>query len=154
MSLEVRVEIILLADVPGLGLKGTLHTVADGYARNYLLPKRLAEFGTPGKVAEFRRREEERKARESRLAAQAEEFTALLNRTVLTLAAKSGDGEHLFGSITNADISSAIWDARRVRVDKKNVRLEEPIKTLGTFMVDVEVAEGFIATVKTIVVPE
>ncbi len=147
-------EIILLADVPGLGTKGSLHTVADGYARNYLLPKRLAEHGTPGKVAEFRRREEERKARESRLAAQAEEFTATLNRTVLTIPAKSGDGTHLFGSITAADISSAIWDARRMRIEKKNIRLDEPIKAMGTFMVDVEVAEGFVATVKTMVVPE
>jgi large subunit ribosomal protein L9 len=81
------VEIILLADVPGLGTKGSLANVSDGYARNYLLPKKLAEVGSPGKVAEFRRREEERKARESRLAMQAEDITNTLNRTVLTVSA-------------------------------------------------------------------
>jgi large subunit ribosomal protein L9 len=148
------VEIILLADVPGLGTKGSLVNVSDGYARNYLLPKKLAEVGSPGKLVEFRRREEERKARESRLAAKAEEITNTLNRTVLTLEARAGEGDRLFGSITNADIADAIWEARRERIDKRNVRLEEPIKEIGAYMVDVEVAEGFVATVKTIVVPE
>jgi len=148
------VEIILLADVPGLGTKGSLVNVSTGYARNYLLPKKLAEIGSPGKLAEFRRREEERKSREARLAVQAEDITNTLNRTVLTLEAKAGEGERLFGSVTSADIADAIWDARKVRIEKKNVLLEEPIKALGTYMVDVEVADGFVATVKTIVVPE
>jgi large subunit ribosomal protein L9 len=154
MSLEVLVEIILLADVPGLGTKGSLVNVSNGYARNYLIPKKLAEVGSPGKLAEFRRREEERKSRESRLAVQAEEITNMLNRTVLTLEAKAGEGERLFGSVTSADIAAAVWDARKVRIDKKNVLLEEPIKALGSYMVDVEVADGFVATIKTIVVPE
>lgn len=147
-------EIILLADVPGLGTKGSLVNVSTGYARNFLIPKKLAELGSPGKLAEFRRREEERKSRESRLAVQAEDFTNTLNRTVLTLEAKAGEGEKLFGSVTSQDIASAVWDARKVRIEKKNVLLEEPIKMLGTFMVDVEVADGFVATVKVIVVPE
>jgi large subunit ribosomal protein L9 len=148
------VEIILLADVPGLGTKGALVNVSTGYARNYLIPKKLAELGSPGKLAEFRRREEERKARESRLAVQAEDITNTLNRTVLTLEAKAGEGDKLFGSVTSQDIAAAVWDARKVRIEKKNVLLEEPIKMLGAHMVDVEVAEGFVATVKVIVVPE
>lgn len=147
-------EVILLQDVPSLGLKGSLANVSNGYARNFLIPKGLAEVGTPGKVAEFRRREEERKSRDARLSAQAEEIAATLNRTVLTLTARAGEGERLFGSITAADVAAAIWDARRVRVDKKHVHLVEPIKTLGSHMVEVEVAEGFVASVKTIVVPE
>ena len=146
-------EVILLQDVPNLGTKGSLANVSAGYARNYLLPKGLAEVGSPGKLAEFRRREEERKARDSRLAHQAEDITAMLNRTVLTVEARAGEGERLFGSVTNADIAAAIWDARRVRVDKKHVRLEEPIKTLGSHIVEVHVAEGFAASVKVIVVP-
>jgi large subunit ribosomal protein L9 len=148
------VEIILLADVPGLGTKGSLVNVSSGYARNYLLPKKLAEVGSEGKLAEFRRREEERKARESRLAVQAEDITNTLNRTVLTVEARAGEGEKLFGSVTSQDIASALWDARKVRIEKKNVLLHEPIKVLGSHMVDVEVAEGFVATVKVIVVPE
>ena len=147
-------EVILLQDVENLGEKGHLATVRDGYARNYLLPRKLAEVATPGILTEFHRREEERKAREARMALQAEEITATLNRTVLTLGARSGEGERLFGSITAADIADAIKDARGYTIDKRKVLLDDPIKELGTFMIDVEVAEGFVASVKTIVVPE
>ena len=147
-------NVILLQEVPGLGAKGSVANVSPGYARNFLIPKGLAEVGSPGKLAEFQRREEERKSRDSRMAAQAEEVTATLNRTVLTIEAKAGEGDRLFGSVTAADVASAIWDARRIRVEKKHVHLLEPIKSVGSHMVEVEVAEGFVATVKTIVVPE
>jgi len=147
-------EVILLQDVPDLGEKGHLATVSSGYARNYLLPRKLARVATPGVIAEFRRREEEREAREARLAVQAEEITATLNRTVLTLTARAGEGERLFGSVTAADIAQAMKDARGYSIDKRKVLLDEPIKELGTFMVDVEVAEGFVASVKIIAVPE
>ncbi|HOU28324.1 MAG TPA: 50S ribosomal protein L9 [Thermoleophilia bacterium] len=146
-------EVILLQDVEHLGEKGQLANVARGYARNYLIPRRLAEVATPGRVVEFHRREEERKAREARRAVQAEEYTAMLNRTVITVTAKAGEGDRLFGSVTAADVADAIKDARGITVDKRKVLLEEPIKELGTFQVDVEVAEGFVASVKTIVVP-
>ena len=146
-------EVILLQDVEHLGEKGQLANVARGYARNYLIPRRLAEVATPGRVVEFHRREEERKAREARRDVQAEEYTAMLNRTVITVTAKAGEGDRLFGSVTAADVADAIKDARGITVDKRKVLLEEPIKELGTFQVDVEVAEGFVASVKTIVVP-
>jgi len=77
----------------------------------------------------------------------------MLNRTVITVTAKAGEGDRLFGSVTAADVADAIKDARGITVDKRKVLLEEPIKELGTFQVDVEVAEGFVASVKTIVVP-
>ncbi len=147
-------EVILLQDVENLGDKGHLANVAKGYARNYLIPRGIAEVATPGKIAEFRRREEERKSREARMVVQAEEYTATLNRTVITLGAKAGEGDRLFGSVTAADIADAIKDARGFTIDKRKVVLEEPIKEIGTFMVDVEIAEGFVATVKLIVVPE
>lgn len=147
-------EIILLQDVDTLGGKGSLANVARGYARNYLIPRKLAEVATPGKIVEFQRREEERKARDARLAAQAEEHTETLNKTVLTLTEKVGEGDRLFGSITAADIADSIKAARGFGIDKRKVQLEEPIKELGTFMVDVEVGDGFVATVKVIVVPE
>lgn len=147
-------EIILLQDVDTLGGKGSLANVARGYARNYLIPRKLAEVATPGKIVEFQRREEERKARDARLAAQAEEHTATLNKTVLTLTEKVGEGDRLFGSITAADVADSIKVARGFTIDKRKVQLEEPIKELGTFMVDVEVGDGFVATVKVIVVPE
>ena len=147
-------NVILLQDVPSLGNKGSVANVSAGYARNYLIPKGLAEVGSPGKLAEFQRREEERKSRDARMSAQAEDVTATLNRTVLTIEARAGEGDRLFGSVTAADVAAAIWDARRIRVDKKHVHLLEPIKSVGSHMVEVEVAEGFVATIKTIIVPE
>jgi large subunit ribosomal protein L9 len=148
------VEVILLQDVPNLGDKGALANVSAGYARNYLFPKKLAEVATPGKVAEFRRHEAERVARERRQIEQADEFAATLNKTVLTIPAHAGEGERLYGSVTAQDVADAVWDARQLRIDKRKVRLDEPIKELGTYIIDVELAEGVVAHVKTMVVPE
>jgi large subunit ribosomal protein L9 len=148
------VEIILLEDIEGVGAKGDLANVSPGYARNYLLPKRLAEVANPGRLDDVRRLMEERKAREARTAEQAVTVAATLNKTVVTIGAHAGEGERLYGSVTNADIADAIWSARKVRVDKHKVRLDEPIKSLGTFMVDIEVFEGVEASVKVIVVAE
>jgi len=148
------VEIILLEDIEGVGIKGDLANVSPGYARNYLLPKRLAEVANPGRLDEVRRRMEERKAREARTADQAVDVAATLNKTVVTIGARAGEGERLYGSVTNADLADAIWAARKVRVDKHKIRLDEPIKSLGTFMVDIDVFEGVEASVKVIVVPE
>jgi len=148
------VEIILLEDVEGLGEKGDVANVARGYARNYLLPKRLAEVANAARIDEVRRLMNERKAREARTAEQAVDVAATLNKTVVTIGARAGEGERLYGSITGADVADAIWSARRVRVDKRKIRLEEPIKSLGTFMVDIDVFEGVEASVKVIVVAE
>ena len=147
-------EVILLQDVDSLGEKGTLANVSKGYARNFLLPKGLAEVATPGKIAEFRRREEERKHHEQRVTEQAVESASTLTRTVLTIPAHAGEGERLYGSVTAADVADAIWEARKLRVDKRKVHLEEPIKSLGTYMIDIELAEGVTVSIKTMVVPE
>jgi large subunit ribosomal protein L9 len=147
-------EVILLQDVDTLGGKGSLVNVARGYARNYLIPRKLAEVATPGKIVEFQRREEERETRDARLAAQAEEHTETLNKTVLTIAAKAGEGDRLFGSVTAADIADAIKAARGFAIDRRKVRLDDPIKEVGTHMVDVEIGEGFVASVKVIVSAE
>ena len=144
-------EVILLQDVDTLGGKGSLVNVARGYARNYLFPRKLAEVATPGKIVEFQRREAERKTRDARMAAAAEEHAELLNKTVLTLQAKTGEGERLFGSVTAADIADAIKAARGFTIDRRKVHLEEPIKEVGNFMIEVEVGEGYLSTVKVIV---
>ena len=147
-------EVILLEDIEGLGEKGDVANVARGYARNYLLPKRLAEVANAARIDEVRRLMNERKAREARTAEQAVDVAATLNKTVVTIGARAGEGERLYGSITSADVADAIWSARRLRVDKRKIRLEEPIKSLGTFMVDIDVFEGVEASVKVIVVAE
>jgi len=148
------VEIILLDDVEGVGQKGDLANVSRGYARNYLLPKHLAEVANPGRLDEVRRLMEERKAREVRTAEHATEAAATLNKTVVTIGAHAGEGERLYGSVTSTDVADAIYDARKIKIDRHKIHLEEPIKSLGTFMVDIDVFEGVTASVKVIVVPE
>jgi large subunit ribosomal protein L9 len=147
-------QAILLQDVEKLGEKGSVVDVSSGYLRNFLIPRKLAEPATKGSVAAAHQRVEtaERQAREAE--ERATENAALLSKTVLTISASAGEDGRLFGSVTNQDIADAIRDARGIRVDKRKVHLEEPIRHIGTHMVVVEVADGATATIKTMVVEE
>ena len=144
-------EAILLSDVEALGDKGTVVDVSKGYLRNFLIPRGLAQPATKGalKVALQQQETTERTQREAQ--SQAAENAALLSKTVLTLSQSAGDDGRLFGSVTTQDIADAIFDARAIRVDKKKIHLEEPIKNVGTHMVAVEMADGVTATIKTMV---
>ena len=146
-------QAILLDEVEGLGTAGTVVNVARGYMRNYLQPRGLAEVATPGRIAEIRRREEQRAAAERKAAEQARELSDLLGRTILTLKAKAGDDGRLFGSITAADVASAIEEARGVKVDRRHITVEPAIRAVGTYSVPVELAPGLATEVKTIVSP-
>ena len=147
-------EAILLKDVDELGEQGAVVDVSKGYLRNFLIPRQLAAPATKGAVEEIRRRQvaAERAARE--YVEKANDNAALLNKTVLTIAAQAGADGRLFGSVTAAEIASAIKDARGLKLDKRSVHLPEPIKNVGTHMVVVDVLEGGTATVKTIVVAQ
>jgi large subunit ribosomal protein L9 len=148
-------EVILLQDVDKLGQKGEVATVSEGYARNYLLPRKLAESATPGRIAAVRKMMDEKVAAVRREAERADETRDMLSKTVLTIPAAVGAaGEKLFGSVTNQDVADAIWAARKIRVDKRMIDLEDPIKTVGTFMVKVHVHNSEPAEVKVMVVPE
>ena len=148
-------DVILLKEVDKLGIRGEVASVSDGYARNFLLPRGLAERATPGRIAVVRQIMEDKLAHARREEERAQEVRDLLGKTVLTIPAAAGAGERIFGSVTNQDVASAIWAARKIRVDKRKVLLEEPIKTLGTHMVMVEVHPSVDAIeVKVIVVPE
>ena len=144
-------QAILLKDVESLGKAGEAIDVSPGYLRNYLLPRKLAQPATAGSLEEARRRQEaaERAAREA--SERAEENAALLAKTVLTIQHRAGEDGKLFGSVTSAEIADAINEARGLRVDRRKIHLEEPIRAIGTYMVDVEVSGGAIAKVKTIV---
>jgi large subunit ribosomal protein L9 len=144
-------EAILLKDVEQLGEKGTVVDVSKGYLRNFLIPRNLAAPATKGAVEAARKRaeSEERAARDA--VERAHEYADLLNKTVLTLSEKAGEDGRLFGSVTTQDIADAIQEARGIRIDKRNVHLEEPIKNVGTYIVSVEVAAGVTASVKTMV---
>ena len=147
-------DVILLSDVEKLGLRGDVVAVANGYARNFLLPRRLAERATPGRVAELKRRDAERARHEARSEEQAREIAGLLGRTVLRFEVKAGPGGALFGSVTPTDIADELWRVRRVRVDRRKIGLDEPIKHVGRYAGPVEVFADVTAEVKTMVVPE
>jgi len=144
-------QAILLDDVESLGERGAVVEVSKGYLRNYLLPRKLAQPATAGALAAARQRHEaaERAVRDA--IEKANENAALLSRTVLTISQQAGDDGRLFGSVTNQDIVEAIAEARGLRLDRRGVHLEEPIRHVGTYMVVVDVADGVTATIKTIV---
>ena len=147
-------QAILLADVEALGAKGDVVVVSKGYMRNYLAPRKLAKEANMALIEEAQRREAEEERLRRETEAKAGEYAALLSKTVLTITAKAVEDGRLFGSVTGADVAAAIRDARGIRVDKRNVSLENPIKEIGTHMVEVEIAGGHKATVKTMVVAE
>ena len=147
-------QAILLKDVEELGKAGAVVDVSDGYLRNYLGPRKLAQAATPGSIAasERRREQEERAAREQE--ERSRETAALLSKTVLTITHRAGEDGTLFGSVTAKEIADAIKQARGLRIDGRKIRLAEPIRALGTHMIEVEVAPGVVAKVKTMVVEQ
>ena len=146
-------EVILTSDVEKLGLKGEVVDVKRGYARNFLLPRRLAEVATPGRVAEIKRIDEERARHEARSAEHAAEIAATLQKTVLRFEVKAGPTGALFGSVTPTDIADEIWRVRKIRVDRRKIGIDT-IKRIGRYSIPIHVFEGVTAEVKTLVVPE
>jgi large subunit ribosomal protein L9 len=146
-------QIILLKDVEKLGLRGDVVDVARGYARNFLLPRRLAEVATPARVRELERVEAQRALHEARSADQAKEIAEVLGKTVLRFEVKSGPTGSLFGSVTPSDIADEIWRTRKIRVDRRKVATD-PIKRIGRFTIPIVVFEDVKVEVKTLVVPE
>ena len=146
-------QLILLQDVEKLGLSGDVVDVARGYARNYLLPRRLAEVATPARVTELERVEAQRAKSEARSTEQAEEIAEVLGKTVLRFEVKSGPTGSLFGSVTPTDVADEIWRTRKIRVDRRKVGID-PIKRIGRYAIPITLFEDVQVEVKTLVVPE
>jgi large subunit ribosomal protein L9 len=146
-------EVILLTDVEKVGLRGEVVNVARGYARNFLLPRKLAETATPGRVAEVKRIESERARHEARSHEQAREIADVLSKTVLRFDVKAGPTGSLFGSVTPTDIADELWRTRKIRVDRRKIGIDL-IKRIGRFSVPIQVFEDVTVEVKTLVVPE
>ena len=146
-------EVILLKDVEKVGLRGEVVNVARGYARNFLLPRKLAELASAGRVAELKKIDEQRARHEARSVDQAQEIAELLNKTVLRFDVKSGPTGALFGSVTTTDIADELWRTRKVRVDRKKIDTEA-LKRIGRYAIPIQVFEGVTVEVKTLVVPE
>lgn len=146
-------QAILLQDVESLGERGAVVDVSPGYLRNYLVPRKLAEPATAGSIQAAQRRQEAAERAKREAEERAQEHANVLGRTVLTIPQQAGEDGRLYGSVTPQDIADAIRDARGIRVDRRKIHLEEPIRHTGTYMVVVEVADGVTAAVKTMVVP-
>lgn len=146
-------NVILLEDVEKLGLRGEVVNVARGYARNFLLPRQLAEVATEGRVKEVKRIDAQKALHEARSTDQAAEIAATLGKTVLRFDVKSGPTGSLFGSVTPTDIADEIWRTRKIRVDRRKIGVDT-IKRIGRYTVPVDVFEGVTAELKLMVVPE
>jgi len=146
-------EVILLSDVEHVGLRGDVVSVARGYARNYLLPRRLAEEATAVKVAELQKRDAQRARHEAKTAEQAQEIAETLAGTVLRFEVKAGPTGSLFGSVTPTDIADELWSAKKIRVDRRRID-SDPIKRIGRYEVPIGLFEDVRVEVKTEVVPE
>jgi large subunit ribosomal protein L9 len=148
------VEVILLRDVENVGLRGEVVSVSRGFMRNYLEPRKLAEAATPARVAEVQRREAERAKHEAKTAERAHEIAEVLTKTVLRFEVNAGPQGTLFGSVTPTDIADELWRTRKIRVDRRKIDLDEPIKRVGRYEVPIDVFEDVRVEVKTLVVPE
>ena len=146
-------EVILREDIEKLGSRGQLVKVAPGFARNYLLPKRLAVIATEAnkKIVEQERQAALR--REAKEAAQAQELAALLAPVVITIAQKAGENDQLFGSVTSSDIAARLED-QKFHIDRKKIVLHDPIKQLGEHTVTLKLHREVSVDIKVNVVKE
>ena len=146
-------DVILTKDVEKIGLRGDVVSVARGYARNFLFPRKLAEEATPARVAELQKRDSTRARQEAKTAEQAESIAETLTKTVLRFEVKAGPTGSLFGSVTPTDIADEIWRTRKVRVDRRKIGIDN-IKRIGRYDVPIDLFEGVRVEVKTLVAPE
>ena len=147
-------KIILLQDVEGLGKAGDLKEVANGYARNYLVPRRLAAAATPGLIANRAQRIAAEQRRVEKLVEQNRQQAERLNTVTLTFRARVGTQGRLYGSITSQDIASALREVENIVVDRRSIELTDPIRSPGTFTVPVRIASGLEPKITVNVVDE
>ena len=147
-------QLILLQDVDNVGLRGDVVDVARGYARNFLLPRRLAEEATPARLGELEKRESHRARHEAASTDQAGEIQKALEQAELRFEMKAGPTGSLFGSVTATDIADELWEKHKVRVDRRKIELPQPIKQVGRYAIAVNIFEDVQGEVATLVVPE
>jgi large subunit ribosomal protein L9 len=146
-------EVVLRQDVEKLGLRGEVVSVARGYARNYLLPRGLAEPATAGLVRELARRDADRAKHEAKSADEAKAIAAKLQSLELRIDANAGPTGSLFGSVTATNIADRLWEQEKIRIDRRKLALD-PIKRIGRYVVPVELFADVTAELRVAVAPE
>jgi large subunit ribosomal protein L9 len=147
-------QVILREDVEKVGLRGEVVDVAAGFARNFLLPRKLAEPAAPGRVAELEKLAAARALHEAQSFEQAQELVQKLEGSEIRFDVQAGETGTLFGSVTATDIADRVWETQRVRIDRRKLDLPESIKRIGRYEVPVELFQDVTATLRLAVVPE
>src|ERR671922_324895 len=147
-------KVILRQDVENVGLRGEVVDVARGYARNFLLPRKLAEAATPARIAEVEKVAANRARHEAQTFEQAQEISQRVAQLELRFDVKAGETGVLFGSVTPTDIADTLWERHKVRVDRRKIELSEPIKRIGRYEIPVELFQDVTVQVRTLVIPE
>jgi large subunit ribosomal protein L9 len=147
------VQVVLRQDVDNVGLRGEVVNVARGYARNYLLPRGMAELATPGLVRELEKRDAQRARHEAKTADEGQAIAQRLEATELRFDVSAGPTGSLFGSVTATNVADKLWDEQKIRIDRRKLGLNT-IKRIGRYSVEVEVFADVTATLRLIVAPE
>lgn len=135
----IRMKVILIKDVKGLGKKGDVVKAKDGYARNYLLPKGLAKEATDGNIKVLKEQKTAKKIKEQEELKKAKELSQKISEKEVKIKSKAGENGKLFGSITTKDIADALKKQHKIKIDKRKIVLDNNIKTLGVTIVEVKV---------------
>jgi large subunit ribosomal protein L9 len=147
------VQVVLRSDVDHLGLRGDVVNVARGYARNYLLPRGLAELATPGLLRELERRDTQRARHEATSTEEAQAIAARLEATELRFDVNAGPTGALFGSVTATNVADRLWDEQKIRLDRRKIGMQT-IKRVGRYAIPIEVFAEVSAELRLVVVPE
>lgn len=147
-------KVVLIADVPKLGNRGTVVEVAEGYARNYLLPRGLAVEATAGRLKELNLEKKRQEAKKSQELEQARRLRQLLDGAAVKVTTRAGEKGKLFGSVTNKEIAQAIKNTFHADVDRRKIELKEPIKALGSYEVILKLHPEIQARLRVQVVAE
>lgn len=145
-------KVILQQDVRGQGKKGQLVDVSDGYARNFLLPKKLAVIATPDNLNTMKQQEKARKAQQAAEKAEAEALSKKLEGLMVKIPAKAGEGGRLFGAVTAKEISEALSAQHGLNIAKTKLVLDEPIKACGGYQIKAKLGYEIVGTVNVMVV--
>jgi large subunit ribosomal protein L9 len=147
------VKLVLFSDVKALGKRGDVVDVADGYARNFLLPRKLAGEADKGALAQLDAQQKAQGRREAQELAEAQDAAARIAAAKISVKAKAGENGKLFGAVTNADIATAIAATVSINVDKHKIDLERQIKSLGSYPIEVKLHKNVVARAVVEVVP-
>ena len=141
-------KVILLADIKGVGKKDEIINASDGYARNFLFPKNLAVEANSENMSKLKAKNDSNAYKKSVERQEAEKIAEKLKGILLKITVKSGENGKIFGSITSKEIADNLKQQYKIDIDKKKIELKEPIKTLGSFSVNIKLYEGVIGTLK------